>query len=146
MCPDGLSRAGGCGRVAENPAETAGICFSVGAASSARFECPCRNRLAEQGGGQILLRWDAGEGGLVAAGVLFPEREVAGVGFQIALQHRRLDSIGMLGISLGIDELVVSRPRGARFCFKVGAKNNQTAVALAEMAQNWLGIPREKQV
>ena len=84
------------------------------------LESPDRDGFTEQGGGEILLRRDAGEGGLVAAGVLFPEREVIDVSILIAAERGGLDAVRVVGISLGIDELVISGPRRAGFGFEEG--------------------------
>ena len=81
---------------------------------------PGGDGFAEEGGGEILLRRDAGEGGLLAAGVLFPEREMISVSFLIAAERGGLDAVGMMGVSLGINELVISRPCGAGFGFEEG--------------------------
>jgi hypothetical protein len=110
------------------------------------FECPRGHSFAEEGGSEILLRRDAGEGGLVAAGVLFPEREVVDVSFLIAAERGGLDAVRVMGMPLGIDELVISRPCGAGFGFEEGRENEDAAVALAEVAEDGLGIGGEQQV
>jgi hypothetical protein len=98
---------------------------------------------AEEGGDEILFRRDAGEGGLVAAGLLFPKRKVIIVSGLIATERGGLDAVRVIGMAFGIDEFVISRPRGAGFRFEEGGENNNAAVALAEVAENRLGIGGE---
>jgi hypothetical protein len=114
--------------------------------SFAWFERAGRDGFAEEGGGEILLRRDAGEGGLVAAGVLFPEREVIDVSFLIAAERGGLDALRVMGMPLGIDELVISRPGGAGFGFEEGREYHNAAMALAEVAEDGIGIGGEQQV
>ena len=84
--------------------------------------------------------------GLVAAGVLFPEREVIDVSILIAAERGGFDAVRVMGVPLGIDELVISRPCGAGFGFEVGRENDDAAVALAEVAEDGLGIGGEQEV
>ena len=82
----------------------------------------------------------------MAAGVLFPEREVIHISFLIAAEGGRLDAVRVVGVSLGIDEFIVPGPAGAGFAFKIWREDDDTAVALAEMAEDRLGIGGKQQV
>ena len=110
------------------------------------FECPSRDGLTEECRREVLLHRDSGEGCLVAAGVQFPEREVSNVGLLIAAESRRLDAVRVVGFPLRIDEFIISRPRRASFGFEKWAKEDDTAVTLAELAEDGFWIGGEKEV
>ena len=57
--------------------------------------------------------------------MLFPEREVIDVSFLIAAERGRFDAVRVMGMPLGIDELVISRPRRAGFAFEEGRENDE---------------------
>ena len=110
------------------------------------FQRSCWHGFAEQGGAEFFFGWDAGEGGLVAAGGVFPEGEVVGVGFKVAAQGGGLDAVRVAGVAFGIDELVVAGPIRAGFGFEEGREDDDAAVALAEVAEHGLGIAGKQQV
>ena len=53
------------------------------------------NRITEQRGDEIFFAGDAGEGGLMAPGVLFPKGEVIDVSLAVTAQGCRLDAVRM---------------------------------------------------
>ena len=101
---------------------------------------------AEKHACEIFLCRYPGEGGLMSAGVLFPEREVIDVCFLIAPQRRGFDPVRVVGLTLGIDELVVSGPLRAGFGLEIGRENDHVAVALAEMSEDRFGIGGEEEI
>ena len=99
-----------------------------------------------EGGEQIGLAGDAGEGCLVADGGFFPESEVVCVCFAVAAECGGFDAVGVLGVSLRIDEVIVSRPSGIGLGGGEGAEDDGGALLLGEGEEDGLGIGGEKQI
>lgn len=54
----------------------------------------------------------------MAAGVLFPEREMIDVGVEVTAESCGFDAVRVAGRALGVDKLVVSGPLRAGFGFE----------------------------
>lgn len=99
-----------------------------------------------EGGHEVWLGGDAGEGGLVADGGFFPEVEVTDVGFAVAAEGGGLDAVGVAGFPLGIDEVVVTGPCGIGLGGGEGAEEDGCALALGKGAEDGVGIGGEEEI
>ena len=118
------------------------LCFKL-LRSFERFH---RQRVLVKGGDEFGGAGDAGEGGLVADGGVFPEIEMGCVGLAVAAEGGGLDAVRVAGVQLGVDEIVVARPLGVRLGIGEWSEEDGRALLLAKGAEDGVGIGGEKQI
>ena len=82
----------------------------------------------------------------MANGGFFPKREVVRVSLAIAAEGGGFDAVGVFGLPLGVDKIVVSGPAGVRLRGGERTEDDGGALLLGESEENRLGIGREKQI
>ena len=91
-----------------------------------------------EGGDEAWLAGDAGEGGLVADGGVFPEVEMIGVGFFVATNGCGLDAVG---VAIGVEPVPV--PGGADGAHVVGDAAGRGAGSWSEAVREGRDLGRQ---